>query len=178
MTTTTPLARHVLDTLRAIPNYPKPGIIFQDITPVLRDGPLLRTVVDAMADPFRDQEVTHVLGIEARGFILGGAVAVNLGAGFVPARKPGKLPWERVAETYDLEYGTDALECHRDGLPAPARVLIVDDVLATGGTAKAAGQLVRSLGAEVVGWSFLLEIVGLGGPEKLAGAVSHVVARR
>jgi adenine phosphoribosyltransferase len=119
-----------------------------------------------------------VLGIEARGFILGGAVAVNLGAGFVPARKPGKLPWERVAETYDLEYGKDALECHRDGLPAPARVLIVDDVLATGGTAKAAGQLVRSLGAEVVGWSFLLEIVGLGGPEKLAGAVSHVVARR
>jgi adenine phosphoribosyltransferase len=178
MTTATPLARHVLDTLRPIPNYPKPGIIFQDITPVLRDGPLFRTVVDAMADPFRDQEVTHVLGIEARGFILGGAVAVNLGAGFVPARKPGKLPWERVAETYDLEYGQDALECHRDGLPAPARVLIVDDVLATGGTAKAAGRLVRSLGAEVVGWSFLLEIGGLGGPEKLTGAVSHVVARR
>jgi len=178
MTTTNPLARHVLDTLRAIPNYPKPGIIFQDITPVLRDGPLLRTVVEAMADPFREQDVTHVLGIEARGFILGGAVAVNLGAGFVPARKPGKLPWERAAETYDLEYGKDALECHRDGLPAPARVLIVDDVLATGGTAKAAGQLVRSLGAEVVGWSFLLEIVGLGGPEKLAGAVAHVVARR
>jgi adenine phosphoribosyltransferase len=178
MTTMTPLARHVLDTLRPIPNYPKPGIIFQDITPVLRDGPLLRTVIEAMADPFRDADVTHVLGIEARGFILGGAVAVSLGAGFVPARKPGKLPWERVAESYDLEYGKDALECHRDGLPAPARVLIVDDVLATGGTAKAAGQLVRSLGAEVVGWSFLLEIVGLGGPEKLAGAVAHVVARR
>jgi adenine phosphoribosyltransferase len=178
MTTMTPLARHVLDTLRPIPNYPKPGIIFQDITPVLRDGPLLRTVVEAMAEPFRDLEVTHVLGIEARGFILGGAVAVSLGAGFVPARKPGKLPWERVAESYDLEYGKDALECHRDGLPAPARVLIVDDVLATGGTAKAAGQLVRSLGAEVVGWSFLLEIVGLGGPEKLAGAFTHIVARR
>jgi adenine phosphoribosyltransferase len=178
MTTLTPLARHVLDTLRPIPNYPKPGIIFQDITPVLRDGPLLRTVVEAMAEPFRDLEVTHVLGIEARGFILGGAVAVSLGAGFVPARKPGKLPWERVAESYDLEYGKDALECHRDGLPAPARVLIVDDVLATGGTAKAAGQLVRSLEAEVVGWSFLLEIVGLGGPEKLAGALTHIVARR
>jgi adenine phosphoribosyltransferase len=178
MTTATPLARHVLDTLRPIPNYPKPGVIFQDITPVLRDGPLLRTVVQAMADPFRDLEVTHVLGIEARGFILGGAVATSLGAGFVPARKPGKLPWERVAESYDLEYGKDALECHRDGLPAPARVLIVDDVLATGGTAKAAGQLARALGAEVVGWSFLLEIVGLGGPEKLTGALSHVVARR
>ncbi|MEO6057585.1 MAG: adenine phosphoribosyltransferase [Gemmatimonadales bacterium] len=178
MTTVTPLARHVLDTLRAIPNYPKPGIIFQDITPVLRDGHLLRTLVDAMADPFRDQGVTHVLGIEARGFILGGAVATNLGAGFVPARKPGKLPWERVAETYELEYGTDALECHRDGLPAPARVLIVDDVLATGGTAKAAGQLVQALDAELVGWSFLLEIAGLGGAEKLTGGVSHVIARR
>ncbi len=123
MTTVTPLARHVLDTLRPIPNYPKPGIIFQDITPVLRDGPLFRAIVEAMADPFREADVTHVLGIEARGFILGGAVATNLGAGFVPARKPGKLPWERVAETYDLEYGTDSLECHRDGLPESARVL-------------------------------------------------------
>jgi adenine phosphoribosyltransferase len=178
MTTVTPLARHVLDTLRPIPNYPKPGIIFQDITPVLRDGRLLRAVVDAMAEPFREEAVTHVMGIEARGFILGGAVATSLGAGFVPARKPGKLPWERVAESYDLEYGQDALECHRDGLPAPARVLIVDDVLATGGTARAAGQLVRALGAEVVGWSFLLEIGGLGGPEKLTGAVAHVIARR
>jgi adenine phosphoribosyltransferase len=178
MTTVTPLARHVLDTLRPIPNYPKPGIIFQDITPVLRDGRLLRAVVEAMAEPFREEGVTHVMGIEARGFILGGAVATSLGAGFVPARKPGKLPWERVAESYDLEYGKDALECHRDGLPAPARVLIVDDVLATGGTARAAGQLVRALGAEIVGWSFLLEIAGLGGPEKLTGAVSHVIARR
>jgi adenine phosphoribosyltransferase len=131
-----------------------------------------------MEEPFRDEGVTHVMGIEARGFILGGAVATSLGAGFVPARKPGKLPWERVAESYDLEYGKDSLECHRDGLPAPARVLIVDDVLATGGTARAAGQLVRALGAEVVGWSFLLEISGLGGPEKLTGAVSHVLARR
>jgi adenine phosphoribosyltransferase len=178
MTTLTPLARHVLDTLRPIPNYPKPGIIFQDITPVLRDGPLFRTVIEAMAEPFQTQEITHVLGIEARGFILGGAVATSLGAGFVPARKPGKLPWERVAESYDLEYGTDSLECHRDGLPAPARVLIVDDVLATGGTARAAGQLARGLGADVVGWSFLLEIGGLGGLEKLTGATAHVLARR
>lgn len=118
MTTVTPLARHVLDTLRPIPNYPKPGIIFQDITPVLRDGRLLRTVVQAMAEPFQSQDITHVVGIEARGFILGGAVATSLGAGFVPARKPGRLPWERVTEAYDLEYGQDALECHRDGLPA------------------------------------------------------------
>ena len=178
MSTVTPLARHVLDTLRPIPNYPKPGIIFQDITPVLRDGRLRSTIVEAMAEPFRNDDVSHVLGIEARGFILGGAVATSLGAGFVPARKPGKLPGDRVSETYDLEYGKDALECHRDGLPAPARVLIVDDALAIGGTARAAGQLVRSLGAEVVGWSFLLEIAGLGGPEKLQGSVCHVVARR
>jgi adenine phosphoribosyltransferase len=178
MTTVTPLSRHVLGTLRAVPNYPKPGIIYQDITPVLRDGRLFHTVVQAMAEPFRELDVTHVLGIEARGFILGGAVAVNLGAGFVPARKPGKLPWERVTESYDLEYGQDALECHRDGLPAPARVLIVDDVLATGGTARAAGLLARGLGAEVVGWSFLLEIAGLGGLEQLAGGIVHVVAKR
>ena len=178
MTTVTPLARHVLATLRPIPNYPKPGIIFQDITPVLRDGPLFRTVIQAMAEPFRELGVTHVLGIEARGFILGGAVATSLGAGFVPARKPGKLPGERLAQPYDLEYGQDALECHRDGLPAPARVLVVDDVLATGGTARAAGQLARSLGADLVGWSFLLEIGGLGGLEKLHGGVTHIVARR
>ncbi len=178
MTLVTPLARHVLDTLRAIPNYPKPGIIFQDITPVLRDGRLLRAVVEDMAGPFTGSGVTHVVGIEARGFILGGAVATSLGAGFVPARKPGKLPWERITETYELEYGKDALEAHRDGLPAPARVLLVDDVLATGGTARAAGQLVLGLGAELVGWTFLLEISGLGGAEKLAGAPTHVVARR
>jgi adenine phosphoribosyltransferase len=178
MTTLTPLARHVLDTLRPIPNYPKPGIVFQDITPVLGDGHLLRTVVGAMADPFRDSGVTHVLGIEARGFILGGAVATDLGAGFVPARKPGKLPWQRVTETYQLEYGSDALECHSDSMSDGSRVLIVDDVLATGGTARAAAQLIRSLGGEVVGWSFLLEIGGLGGRARLEGATCHVVARR
>jgi adenine phosphoribosyltransferase len=178
MTLVTPLARHILETLRPIPDYPRPGIVFQDITPVLADGKLFRTVIDAMADPFRELDVTHVLGIEARGFILGGAVATNLGVGFVPARKPGKLPWERVRESYELEYGTDALECHRDGVDHQARVLVVDDVLATGGTARAAGQLARGLGAEVVGWSFLLEIGGLGGQERLEGAVCHVVAKR
>ena len=175
---TSVLERKVLDTLRPIPDYPKPGIIFQDITPVIGDGPLLRAVTAAMAEPFRELGITHVLGIEARGFILGGAVAIGLGAGFVPARKPGKLPWERVKEEYDLEYGTDALECHRDGVTGRSRVVIVDDVLATGGTAKAAGQLVRGLGAEVVGWSFLLEIGGLGGRGKLDGARCEVVAKR
>ncbi len=178
MTILTPLARHILDTLRPIPDYPKPGIVFQDITPVLADGKLLRTLVGAMADPFREQGITHVVGIEARGFILGGAVAVSLDAGFVPARKPGKLPWERVSESYALEYGTDCLECHRDGLDLNARVLIVDDVLATGGTARAAAQLARGLGAEVVGWTFLLEIGGLGGLDRLEGAPVHVIAKR
>ncbi|MGH7497851.1 MAG: adenine phosphoribosyltransferase, partial [Gemmatimonadales bacterium] len=163
MTTLTPLARHILGTLRPIPDYPKPGIVFQDITPVLADGKLFRALVAAMADPFRELGVTHVMGIEARGFILGGAVAVSLGAGFVPARKPGKLPWERVRESYDLEYGTDALECHRDGVDSQARVLVVDDVLATGGTARAAAQLARGLGAQLVGWSFFLLICCLGG---------------
>ena len=164
MTIVTPLARHVLRHAPADPELSRSqGSSSRTSRPVLRDGRLFRAVVEAMAEPFREPEVTHVVGIEARGFILGGAVATSLGAGFVPARKPGKLPWERVTEAYDLEYGKDALECHRDGLPAPARVLIVDDVLATGGTARAAGQLARGLGAELVGWSFLLEIAGLGG---------------
>jgi adenine phosphoribosyltransferase len=128
-----------------------------------------------MSRPFRDSGITHVLGIEARGFILGGAVATTLGAGFVPARKPGKLPWERATEAYDLEYGADALEAHRDALRPGNRVLIVDDVLATGGTARAAGQLTRGLGAELVGWSFLLEIGALKGRERLQGALCHVL---
>lgn len=170
------VTKRVLGALRAIPDYPKPGILFQDITPVLRDGPLLRDVIADMCRPFTASGVTHVLGIEARGFILGGAVAAMLGAGFVPARKPGKLPWERASESYDLEYGSDSLEAHRDGLSAGNRVLVVDDVLATGGTAKAAGQLARGLGAELVGWSFLLEISALKGRDRLEGATCHVVA--
>jgi adenine phosphoribosyltransferase len=171
----TTLASRVQRRLRAIPDYPKPGILFQDITPVLRDGDLLREVVAEMCRPFLSLGVTHVLGIEARGFILGGAVATTLGAGFAPARKPGKLPWERTAESYDLEYGSDSLEAHRDALNAGDRVLVVDDVLATGGTARAAGQLARGLGAELVGWSFLLEIEALAGRERLGGATCHVV---
>jgi adenine phosphoribosyltransferase len=173
----TAVADRVRQSLRPIPDYPKPGILFQDITPVLRDGPLLRDVVAEMCRPFRNSGVTHVLGIEARGFILGGAVAAALGAGFVPARKPGKLPWERVTESYDLEYGTDSLEAHRDAWTQGSRVLVVDDVLATGGTARAAGQLARGLGAELVGWSFLLEIGALKGQQRLEGALCHVVAR-
>ncbi len=175
MTDQAALAERVRETLRAIPDHPKPGIIFQDITPVLANGELLRAVVAGMAEPFRSKGISHVLGIEARGFILGGAVAIRLGAGFVPARKPGKLPWEKVRQSYDLEYGTDAIECHRDALPAGSRVLIVDDVLATGGTAQAAGRLAATLGGDVVGWSFLLEIGFLAGRGRLEGAGVSVV---
>jgi adenine phosphoribosyltransferase len=171
----TALDGRVRAALRAIPDYPNPGIVFQDITPVLGNGALFREVVAAMAGPFQAERVSHVVGIEARGFILGGAVAAELGAGFVPVRKPGKLPWERVREEYTLEYGVDALEAHRDGVAAGHRVLIVDDVLATGGTARAAGSLARSLGAELVGWSFLLEISALNGQARLSGARRAVV---
>jgi adenine phosphoribosyltransferase len=171
----TTISDRVRRALRAIPDYPKPGILFQDITPVLGNGELFRDVIAEMCRPFVNAGVTQVLGIEARGFILGGAVATALSAGFVPARKPGKLPWERVTEAYDLEYGSDSLEAHRDAWTQGSRVLVVDDVLATGGTAKAAGQLARGLGAELVGWSFLLEIDGLGGRSRLTGAPCHVV---
>jgi adenine phosphoribosyltransferase len=170
------VSERVLRTLRAIPDYPKAGILFQDITPVLRDPKLLGEVIGEMALPFRRVGVTHVLGVEARGFILGGAVAITLGAGFAPARKPGKLPWERASQSYDLEYGSDALEAHRDAVGPGDRVLVVDDVLATGGTASAAGQLIRSLGADLVGWSFLLEIKGLGGRERLPEFPAQVIA--
>ena len=163
-------AERVRRTLRAIPDYPKPGIIFQDITPVLHDGRLLADAVAAMAAPFRDAGVTHVVGIEARGFILGAPLATHVGAGFIPFRKPGKLPWESVAEKYALEYGEDSLHAHRDACKPGDRVLIADDVLATGGTAAAAGRLVRGLGAELLGWTFLLEIGVLNGRERLAGA--------
>jgi adenine phosphoribosyltransferase len=171
----TSVAERVGNSLRAIPDYPKSGILFQDITPVLADGGLFREAIAEMIAPFLGQGVTHVLGIEARGFILGGAAAVALRAGFVPARKPGKLPWERATQSYDLEYGSDSLEAHRDSWTKGSRVLVIDDVLATGGTAQAAGQLARSLGAELVGWSFLLEIEGLRGRERLEGAPHHAV---
>jgi adenine phosphoribosyltransferase len=176
MSATTTLERRVRDALRPIKDYPRPGIVFQDITPVLADAALLHDVVGAMAAPFARGGVTHVVGIEARGFILGGAVATALRAGFVPMRKPGKLPWERVKEEYALEYGTDALECHSDGLRPGSRVVVVDDVLATGGTAEAAGRLARRLGAELVGWSFLLEISFLRGRERLEGQSCHALA--
>jgi len=165
----------VKQALRQVPDYPKAGITFQDITPVLQDARLFRDVVETLAAPFRGAGVTHVLGIEARGFILGAPVALELGAGFLPARKPGKLPWETHREGYALEYGTDALEAHRDACPAGARVVVVDDVLATGGTARAAGRLVNTLGGHFLGWSFLLEIGGLNGRAQLLDKPSYSI---
>lgn len=169
------LTESIRGALRVIPDYPKPGIQFQDITPVLQDGRLFRQVREELAAPFRDAGITHVVGIEARGFILAAPVAVTLGAGFIPLRKPGKLPWKTVRHEYELEYGTDSLEAHADACPPGANVLIVDDVLATGGTAAAAGALVRRLSGKVAGWSFLLAIKGLSGHTRLESGPVHIV---
>lgn len=156
--------------IRDVPDYPKPGIVFKDITPLLAEPRAFAAATDAMAAPFADAKVTHVVAIESRGFILGGPIAQRLGAGFVPVRKAGKLP-AATRETYDLEYGTDTLEIHADACGHPARVLIVDDVLATGGTADATRRLVESLGVEVVGFSFLMVLSFLPGLQRLEGRV-------
>jgi adenine phosphoribosyltransferase len=153
--------------IRDIPDYPKPGILFKDITPLLGHAEAFVRVTDAMADPFTDAGITHVVAIESRGFILGGPVAQRLGAGFVPVRKPGKLPSRKVRRDYALEYGMDALEIHADAWEPPARVLVVDDVLATGGTAAATVELVESIGASVVGCSFLIALSFLSGAARL-----------
>jgi adenine phosphoribosyltransferase len=137
--------------IRDVPDFPKPGIVFKDITPLLADAAGFEEAVERMAAPWRDAGATHVVGIESRGFIVGSPVASRLRAGFIPVRKPGKLPWNTVAERYALEYGTDTLEAHADALTPGDRVIIIDDVLATGGTGAATVSLVRTLGAEVLG---------------------------
>ncbi len=153
--------------IRDIPDFPQKGIVFKDITPLLANAEAFRRAVDTIAAEFSDQGVSKVVGAEARGFIFGGALAYVLGAGFVPARKPGKLPWNTTRAEYDLEYGTDALEVHADALGPDDVVLIVDDVLATGGTAAAKCQLAMSTGARVAGFAFLIELDFLRGREKL-----------
>jgi adenine phosphoribosyltransferase len=154
-------------TIRDVPDFPKPGIVFKDITPVLADASLFAATVDALTAPWAGQRVTHVAAIESRGFLLGAPVARLLGAGLIPVRKAGKLPWTTQREAYDLEYGADALEVHADAVTASARVLIVDDVLATGGTAAAAARLVVRCGAAVVGFSFLMTLGFLAGRSRL-----------
>jgi len=163
--------------IRNVPDFPKPGILFYDITTLLRDRDGFRHVVQALAEPFKGRGVDLVVGIESRGFILGGAVADALGAGFVPVRKPGKLPARAVRESYALEYGTDALEIHEDAVTPGQRVVIVDDVIATGGTARATASLVRKLGGTVHALAFLVELEFLNGREKLAGETIHTVVR-
>ncbi|CAG1000580.1 adenine phosphoribosyltransferase [Myxococcaceae bacterium] len=153
--------------IRDVPDFPKPGILFRDVTPLLADPAGLRGAVEAMADPFRDAGVDRVLGIESRGFLLGAPVALALGAGLVIVRKPGKLPWRTMSASYELEYGHDTVEMHEDALAPGQRVLVVDDLIATGGTARAAVQLARESRAEIVGASFLVELVALGGRERL-----------
>ena len=165
------LASHIRD----IPDFPKPGILFKDITPLLLDAEALSQAVAELADWARPLDVDFVVAAEARGFILGAAIARDLGVGFVPARKPGKLPSETVAAEYILEYGIDALEVHADALADGARVLVHDDLLATGGTARALAELVEKLGGNVVGCAFLVELAFLGGRERLDGFDVHAL---
>ena len=168
---------HLKTKIRQVPNFPKQGILYYDITTLLRDPVGLREVLDGLTEPFRDQQIDLVVGIESRGFILGAAVADRLRAGFVPARKPGKLPAGTIQQSYDLEYGSDALEIHQDAIEQGQRVLIVDDLLATGGTARAALDLVSKTGGDIAGMAFLVELQFLGGRARL-GDVPMFVALR
>jgi adenine phosphoribosyltransferase len=155
--------------IRDVPDFPKPGIVFKDITTLLRDAVLFRRALDLLTVLCGDMGAQKVVAIESRGFILGGALALRLGAGFVPVRKPGKLPWKSLKASYELEYGKDTLEIHEDALARGERALIVDDVIATGGTAKAVADLVASCGAQPVGFAFMVELGFLNGRAKLAG---------
>ncbi|WP_224364636.1 adenine phosphoribosyltransferase [Hyalangium versicolor] len=167
MTTDLTLADDVKARMRDVKDFPRPGIVFKDITPLLADPVLFGRVINGMAAPFRGQHVTKVIGVEARGFILGAPVALALNAGFVPARKPGKLPHHTIVERYALEYGTDGLEIHQDAILKGERVVIVDDVLATGGTAEATMKLTAQLGGDLVGFSFLMALGFLDGVKRL-----------
>jgi len=157
------------ETIRDVPDFPAPGIVFKDITPVLADAALFRRATAALAAPYHKTGITHVVAIESRGFIIGAPVAQSLGASFVPVRKPGKLPRATVREDYALEYGTDALEMHEDALRDSNGVLVIDDVLATGGTASAACRLIERAGGRVEACAFLIELAFLGGRAALAG---------
>ena len=163
--------------VRDIPDYPQPGVVFKDITPLLRAPEVFAATVDELSAPYAGERIDKVLGIEARGFVFASPVAYHLAAGFVPVRKAGKLPWEIEREEYELEYGTDLLEVHRDAVHPGERVLIVDDVIATGGTAAATARLVEKLGGTVVGLTFLLELVALGGRAQLGGRRLHAVLK-
>lgn len=155
------------DYIRTLPDYPKPGIMFRDVTTLMGDRRAFEQAIDEMAEPWREKNIDLVAGIEARGFILGGALALGLKAGFVPLRKPGKLPFKTISRTYALEYGSDALHMHIDAVPKGARVLIVDDLIATGGTALASLELLKEAGGQIVGAGFLVDLPDLGGARRL-----------
>jgi adenine phosphoribosyltransferase len=155
--------------IRSIPDFPIPGILFRDVTPLLKDRNGFRAAIDMIADAYAGARVDYVVAIEARGYIFGAPIAYKLGAGFIPVRKPGKLPFDKINVDYELEYGTNTLEMHADALANGERVLVVDDLLATGGTAAATGQLLKKFGAHVVGFAFLIELTELKGREKLPG---------
>jgi adenine phosphoribosyltransferase len=155
--------------IREVPDFPSPGILFYDLTTLLKDSESLRTVIDLMTQEYRDREIDQVVAIESRGFIFGPALAYNLQAGFVPVRKKGRLPAQTISASYDLEYGQDVLEMHTDAIQKGGRVLIVDDLIATGGTAAATTQLVHQLGGEIIGLAFIVELEFLKGREKLDG---------
>ena len=159
--------------IREVPDFPRPGILFYDITTLLKDAKALRTVTDELTDRYATRGIAKVVGIESRGFIFGGTLATRLGAGFVPVRKPGKLPADLYEVKYNLEYGSSSLAIHRDAIGIGEKVLIVDDLLATGGTAAATVHLIRQLGGEIAALDFLVELKSLGGREKLAGYEVH-----
>ena len=166
---------HLKNKIRHVPDFPKAGILFYDVTTLLKDPVGFRDAIDSLATPFQDQDIDVVVGIESRGFIFGSAVADRIGAGFSPVRKPGKLPSTTRRETYSLEYGTDTLEIHDDAVRKGQRVLIVDDLLATGGTAKATCNLVRGLGGQVHALAFLIELGFLKGRDRLPGERVHAI---
>ena len=157
----------VKDKIRAIKDFPKPGIIFRDITTALKDAETLHIIVDYLCEQFANDKIDYIAGIESRGFIVGMPMAYKMNAGFIPIRKPNKLPAETYSQEYALEYGTDKIEIHKDAIPQGANVLIVDDLLATGGTANAACKLIRKTGANLIGMAFLIELENLAGREKL-----------
>lgn len=161
--------QHLEKAIRNIPDFPKPGILFRDITTLLKDKKAFKTAVDAIVKKYKNKKIGKVVGVESRGFIVGAAVAYKLGAGFVPARKKGKLPCETLSVTYELEYGTDTLEIHKDALDARDRVLIVDDLIATGGTVGGVIELVEQFKSRIVGIAFIIELVDLKGKDKLKG---------
>jgi adenine phosphoribosyltransferase len=173
--TSTPGALEICGYIRDVADFPKPGILFKDITPLLASPAGLSLAVEFLTQPFRDKHIDIVVGAESRGFIFGTAVARNLSAGFVPIRKPGKLPAKKLSLTYELEYGKDTLEIHADAIKPGQRVLLLDDLLATGGTMKACCDLVRKLGGDIVGVAVLIELADLGGRERVGDLPLHCV---